>query len=175
MKIFKFTESQNSDQTLYNLFEAASQEFEEVCDFFLEIEDSKTFTFGHNYCAYYPSTKEYFLSEFLCNSFHAIKQSFSDSAIDDILSGEANISFLIGIACVPEELNSTTVQSFQGEEVEGNNKEYVVYNQTHLSNFVKLAQTLKQADLRLDKNRYDIKYQYDNYGATVLIGRRKLD
>ena len=174
MKILKFNESQNSNQLLSSLFDEATQEFEEVRDYFLELEDSKTFRYGFNYCAYYPQTEEFIISLFLCDGLSKIKESFSDSAIDDILSGEANLSFMIGIACASEDLPNAKVESFEGEALEEDSQQgYVNYNQSHLSNFVKLAQVLKQADMRIKKEDYDIKYQFDNYGATILIGRRK--
>lgn len=176
MKILKFNESQNSDQLLSSLFDEAVQEFEEVRDYFLELEDSKTFSYGFNYCAYYPETEEFIISLFLCDGLSKIEESFSDSAIDDILGGQANLSFMIGIGCVPEDLPNAKVDSFEGEEIEEDSKQgYVSYNQTHLSNFIKLSQVLKQADMRMNKQDYDLKFQFDNYGATILIGRRNLN
>lgn len=175
MKILKFYESQNSDQILIDIFQEASKEFEEIQDLFLEIQDSVNFKFGYNYCAYCPTTEEFLIPHFLCDNLNTIKECFYDDTIDDIISNQSNISFMIGVACVPEELPSANVETFGGDEIEGVNNEFVSYNQTHLSNFVKLSQVLKQADIRLKKDKYDVKYQFDNFGATLLIGRKNIN
>lgn len=176
MRIIKFNESKNSKELIHQLFVEASEVFEEIKDLFVEIEDSKTFTYGYNYCAYYPQTELFITSGYLCDSYTKIEECFSDESKRDIISGEANISFMIGIACSFEDLPEANVDTFDHvDEVVGDSKSYVSYSQTHFTNFIKLAQVLKQVDLRIIKSEYDIKYQFDNYGATVLIGRRKFE
>ena len=176
MRIIKFNESKNSKELIHQLFVEASEVFEEIKDLFVEIEDSKTFTYGYNYCAYYPQTELFITTGYLCDSYTQIEHYFSDKSKKDILDGSANISFMIGIGCVPEDLPNAKVDSFEGEEIEEDSKQgYVSYNQTHLSNFIKLSQVLKQADMRMNKQDYDLKFQFDNYGATILIGRRNLN
>lgn len=174
MRIIKFNESINSQELLHQLFVEASEVFEEVKDLFVEIEDSKNFTYGYNYCAYYPQNELFITSGYLCDSYTQIEHYFNDKSKKDIIEGTANISFMIGISCSSDDLPEANVDTFDysDDEIEGESSRFVAYTQTHLANFIRLTQTIKQVDLRIKKSEYDIKYQFDNYGATILIGRK---
>ena len=157
------------------MFQEAEAQFEEIKDLFIELEDAKTFSYGYNYCAYYPSEQVFIISKTLTDKFSDVNYMFTDKVKRDILHGEAVFSFLIGVAVGDDEgLKIDYFESFESDTVEGDSEQgFGRYSQIHLSNYVKLCQVVKQVDLRLKKEDWDLRMQFDNFGCTLLIGKRK--
>jgi len=166
MKIFKFNESVNSVDIFKDMFEEALNQLEDIKDLLIEVEDSNSFTFAYNFCVYYPGNKKFLYSDVLVETYKHVIDEFPGNIKDDILHGECNISYLIGIA-----VGDFDVFDYETFEDEGADTIFAEYNQENLSNWVKLTQVLKQFDLRIKKDKYNVKYQFDNDGVTILVGR----
>lgn len=169
MKIFKFNESVNSGEIFKDMFMEAEEHLEYIKDLFIEVEDTESFTIGYNYCVYYPSTKKFAYSDTLVESFRSVSDEFTKEVIDDILQGNCNFSYLVGIAI--GDFESYDYESVQGEDVEGSDNTFADYSQLNLISLVKMSQIVKQVDLRLNRSKYNVKYQIDNDGISILIGR----
>jgi len=169
MKILKFTESISSSEILKEMFDIASKQFEEISDFFIDIEDDKSFSFGYNFCVYYPGDKNFKYSIFALEDYRDLLL-MPGTIKDDILSGECNISYLVGIAIDRNNLKKFNYRSFGLKEDGTYDDTYFEYDQSNFTNWIKLNQILKQFDMRIEKSKYNVKYQFDGEGVSILIG-----